>query len=172
MPYQCITVEYLLFTGCKSISLVQTTCHTSKVIVVEKGDNTMWRCDIRALPGSTLSVMHNKTLLSPLDQAGKGNTEALCDKDPHAFYQIEEDKKDACYSLFTVSVVVCSVEEGIQGDYSIVWGDQNISEGNTVTVKFSHPPIDDSGIHSICLLHTIMYTILSKFTCSFTLAAE
>ena len=110
----------------------------------------MWTCELQAPPASNLAVMLNKTIpLSPMGLTGKDSLEMLCDKEPHIFYQVKENPEHECYSLFTVRVVVCAAEEGVQGDYSIQWGDQNnIAEGSTVSIDLLPPrptPADDTG---------------------------
>ena len=107
---------------------------------MHKGNNSMWTCELQAPPASNLSVMLNKTVpLSPMGLTGKDSLETLCDKEPRIFYQVEEDPKHECYSSFTVRVVVCAAEEGAQGDYSILWGNQTVTEGSAVSVKIETP---------------------------------
>ena len=95
----------------------------------------MWTCDLRAPPTSMLSVMHNKTVIQHSEPTGKDSLETLCDKEPRVFYQVEEDQEHECYSSFVVRVVVCAAKEGVQGEYSIFWGGQNITEGSAVNIK-------------------------------------
>ena len=102
----------------------------------------MWTCMLQGPPSANFSIRHNKTLLPKL--TGKECPDTLSDKEPHVRYQVEEDEKHECYTSFTVHVVVCAVEEGVEGDYSIVWGTQNIIEGSTVSVKLS---TQDSGTY-------------------------
>ena len=140
--------QHLLSTECESASVIQAMCNSSKAIVIRKGDNAMWTCGLRAPPASHLSVVHNTTSLSSMELTGEDSTETLCDNEPRVFYQVEEDREHECYSSFTVRVVVCAAEEGVQGDYSIEWGDQNIAEGSTVSIDLSPPrptPPDDIG---------------------------
>ena len=122
----------------------------------------MWTCGLRAPPASLLSVVHNTTTLSSMELTGEDSTETLCDNEPHIFYQVEEDREHECYSSFTVRVVVCAAEEGVQGDYSVQWGDQNIVEGRTVSIDLSPPhptpPVDTGTVQEYIILH--IYTQL------------
>ena len=127
-------------TGCESASVIQAVCNTSKAIVIQKGDNTTWTCELRAPPASHLSLVHNRTSLSSMELTREDSTETLCDDGPRIFYQVEENREHECYSSFTVRVVVCAADEGVQGDYYIQWGDQNIAEGSTVSIDLSPPP--------------------------------
>ena len=113
---------------------------------MQKGGNTTWTCELQAPPASNITVMLNKTLpLSTVGLTGKDSLETLCDKEPRIFYQVEEDPEHECYSSFTVRVVVCAAEEGAQGDYSILWGDRNVTnrsavtEGSAVSLKIENP---------------------------------
>ena len=147
--------QYLLSTECESASVIWAMCNTSKAIVMQQGDNAMWTCGLRAPPASNLSVVHNMTSLLSMELTGEDSTETLCDNEPRVFYQVEEDREHECYSSFTVRVVVCAAEEGVQGDYSIEWGDQNIAEGSTVSIAIdlSPPPPTTPGPDDIGAVH-------------------
>jgi hypothetical protein len=131
---------------CDPISTVQARCNTSNAIVMQHGGSTMWTCELRAPPASMLSVMHNKTVIQHSEPTGKDSVETLCDKEPRVFYQVEEDQEHKCYSSFVVRVVVCAAKEGVQGEYSIFWGGQNITEGSAVSVKLEPPSTGGLGM--------------------------
>ena len=130
-----------------------------------KGASTMWTCMLQGSPGSNFSVRHNKTLLPlPSKLTEKDSPDTLCDKEPHVHYQVEENQEHKCYSSFTVHVVVCTAEENLRGAYSIVWDNQNIVEGSTVSVKLSTQGLSQQGIWHIL---TYSYTLtLTQDYCS------
>ena len=79
----------------------------------------------------------NKTVpLSLTDLAGKDDLHTLCDKESSPMYDVVESPADACYSKFTVRVVVCATSKSVVGNYSVVWGYGN-STGSGVNLKLS-----------------------------------
>ena len=161
MVFTCKCNIHLLSTECESPSVIHAMCNTGRAIIMQKGDNTMWTCELQAPPASNLTVMLNKSIpLSSMGLTGKDSLEnlILCGKEPRIFYQVEEDPEHECYSSFTVRVVVCAAEEGVQGDYFIQWGDQNIAEGSAVSIDLSPPrpiPPNDTGAVQV---HMHVYT--------------
>ena len=63
--------------------------------------------------------------------------ESVCDKEPHVYYHVENNTQNVCYKTFTIHVVVCAAGESVEGNYSLVWGQDNIVEGSRVSVKLA-----------------------------------
>ena len=113
-------------------------------IVVDRGESTEWKCEFKAphYYQPYISVVLNKTIALPhFDIDGKNNLEDICDviKVPYAAYYVVADYVHTCYSQYSVHVVVCSTDDSFTGDYSVVWGHMNVTDGSTVDVKLQDP---------------------------------
>ena len=132
----------LISADCDKSLLFKSNC-TEKTIAVGKGNNTEWSCEFKAPHESDfpVSVVLNKTISLPhFNLTGKEDLDAICAtfKQPSAMYDVVAEPLHRCYSRYDVRVVVCSTNELLTGDYSVVWDDKIITEGSRVDVKL--PP--------------------------------
>ena len=138
-------IHAILSPECDESSLFEvSSCTRNKTIVVEKGDNTAWSCNVTAPPNSNLTIMLNKEVVPPYSE--KDSLMELCDKDPQVLYYVEETPDHVCYSKFTVHIVVCAAGESVVGEYSIV-GDQKNITGSRVHVKLKSTT---AGLEGTC----------------------
>ena len=64
-------------------------------------------------------------------------------------YDVVEEMIHACYSKFTVHTVICSMAESVEGNYSVVWVEGNVTERSEVSVKLKTVSASPSGETSI-----------------------
>ena len=162
LPLICQCTCTFLPPECDESLLFQGYCNGSKNIVVEKGDNIAWNCQISAPPNSNLRVMLNNKVVQPyLGHAEKDSLMELCDKDSQVLYYVEENPDHVCYNKFTVHIVVCAAGESVVGDYYIV-GDQEKIMESTKNIALT-PPSGSSqgGIFLQAHIHVCKYTLCS-----------
>ena len=162
LPLICQCTCNLFLPECDQSSLFQGSCNGSKNIVMKKGNNIAWDCQISAPPNSNLSVMLNKNkVVQPyLGDAEKDNLMELCDKDSRILYYVKEDPQHVCYSEFTVHIVVCAAGESVVGEYYIVGDQEKIMERSTKNIALNPAPAGSSsgGIYILNKhTHSCMY---------------
>lgn len=112
---------------------------SNKIISTNEGSNTEWSCNVKAPRHSQLNVALNKPFdVKQSELLGKENLDVICSKDePSAFYHVVMDDQHTCYSKYTVYFAVCSVEEKVVGNYSVMFAERGIAEGSTVSIKIT-----------------------------------
>ena len=131
---------------CDVTRLYKANCSTSTV-VKNKGDNARWQCNVLAPHGSSIGIVKDKIFyVDNLSIKENSSLDDICTaKEPHVVYDVVEDMIHACYSKFTVHTVICSMAESVVGNYSVVWGEGNVTERSEVSVKLTTAPATDSS---------------------------
>ena len=132
----CMDLYHFIFTECDESLFFKVKCSNVN-IAVEKGSNTKWECNFFAPSNSHIAVVHNKSVpVAHFDMDGKEGVDKVCaSKHLTAFYDVMKEELHMCYSKFTVYVVICSVEDNLVGNYSVVWNQGRVAEGSGVNVK-------------------------------------
>ena len=136
---QIFVCSCYIIAVCDQSSFFKTAC-THQTILTEKGNNTEWKCELRAPHNleQIITVVRNKTIaLSRYDTDGQSTLNDVCEnfKEPHALFYVVSDFVHTCYSHYSVHIVVCSMQDSLAGDYSVEWGPNRAAEGSTVNVK-------------------------------------
>jgi hypothetical protein len=141
-----VTVE------CDESQLFKATCSESN-IVKDHGSNAGWQCSFNAPHNSSISVAFKDTFVVPKNNLGeKKSLDEICTSGkPSATYAVMEEQH-VCDSKYTVVVVVCSAAEEAVGNYFVLWGQGNVTEGSGVSFKLtaSSALSTSSGMH-LCL---------------------
>ena len=138
---------HLSLLECDETQFYKANCSTSTV-VKNKGDNARWQCTVLAPHGSSIGIVKDKTVyVDNLSIKEKSSLDDICTaKEPRVVYDVVEEMTHACYSKFTVLTVICSMAESVVGDYSVVWGEGNMTERSEVKVKLATAPATDSSL--------------------------
>ena len=131
---------------CDKTQFYKANCSTSTV-VKNKGDNARWQCTVLAPHGSSIGIVKDKTVyVDNLSIKEKSSLDDICTaKEPRVVYDVVEEMIHACYSKFTVHTVICSMAESVVGNYSMVWGEGNVTERSEVSVKLTTVPAPNSS---------------------------
>ena len=129
------------------------TCSTGS-LSVDEGNTIDWNCQITARPSTNFSlVLNRKTILLPSTPLGDGGVE--CGREPQVIFSVEEYPQHVCLSRYRVSVVICSANESVVGEFRIVKRSGGVVVGTTVVVELIKDSRPGPGTSSLCGEHNI-----------------
>ena len=121
----------------------------------DNGSNARWNCSFNAPHDSSISMALNDTNVMARDNVNAKGLDEICTSGKSiALYEVMEEKR-VCDSKYTVTVVVCSATKEVLGNYSILWGQRNVTEGSRVTLRLTDSP-------SVSASSGTVYTFLSN----------
>ena len=106
---------------------------------VGKGSTIEWFCEITARPSTNFSLVFKKFILLP---SMPGDVE--CGREPQVIFSVEEFPQLGCLSRYRVSVVICSANESVVGEFRILNSSGSVVIGTTVVIELIPEPTGDS----------------------------
>ena len=106
---------------------------------VDKGSTIEWFCEIIARPSTNFSLVFKKFILLP---SVPGDVE--CGREPQVIFSVEEYPQNGCLSSYRVSVVICSANESVVGEFHILNSSGSVVIGTTVVIELIPEPTGDS----------------------------
>ena len=108
------------------------TCSTDSLTLI-KGTNTQWHCQLTNVPATNFSLIINNTIVIP-----PSKPEMTCGKEPLIIFTVEEDPVHLCYSSYNVSVIICSADKNIVGEFYLA-SSSGVAPGTNIDVKIDLP---------------------------------
>ena len=147
--------QLVLSPECPTSVPINSSCSNTS-IVLNKGDNIQWSCQLDAIPGTSLSL-----LPSNVEQSISETIEKECGKEASVSYDVVETRRHECYNMYTVRVMVCAADDSVVGEFDVGMHG-SAAEGTRVVVKLNPEPQGVSGT-----LYIYTNTTKHVYTCTF-----
>jgi hypothetical protein len=108
--------------------------------VIVEGSTVDWECQLLAAPTTYFSLVLNnkKTTIFPSQPGAK------CGNESQVIFSVQEEALHVCYSNFNFTVFICSANEGVVGEFSIISSTGDVVSGASVTVTLIIDPTTTS----------------------------
>jgi hypothetical protein len=109
--------------------------------VIAEGSTVDWECQLLAAPTTYFSLVLNnkKTTIFPSQPGAKCGSESQV-----ILFSVQEETMSVCFSSFNFTVFVCSANEGMVGEFSIISSTGDVVSGASVTVTLIIDPTTTS----------------------------
>ena len=112
----------------------EATCDQSSISIIANGNMSNWECRLLAAPSTIFNLLLNENVIHP-SQPGM-----MCGNESQVIFLVQEEPQNVCFSSFNFTVFICSVNEAVVGDFSIINSSGDAVAGTNITVLLMKEP--------------------------------
>ena len=129
----------------------EATCSQYHSYLIPEGDTVDWECQLSAPPSTNFSLLlNNKTAILP------SQTLVRCGNESQVIFLVQEEAQHVCLSSFSFTVFICSANETVVGEFSIIKSTGDVVAGTNITVELIQEPeitLPTQGIYTSMMIH-------------------
>ena len=114
----------------------EATCSGYWSYMIVEGNTVDWECQLFAPPFTNFSLLLNNITSILPSQSG-----VRCGSESQVIFLVQEEPQHVCFSNFSFTVFICSANEGIVGNFSIINSSGDVVAGANITVILIKEPI-------------------------------